>query len=275
MLRLVIFLLACVLSACGAPPTPQEENAATPARIVSLDYCADQYVLKFADRDRILAVSPDAAKDFSYMRETAAGVPTVRPITEDVLILKPDLVVRSYGGGPGATDFFRKAGIPVLEVGWAGNLPSVLANTQRMADGLGASTRGAETVADAQARLDALSRAPKGQSILYATPTGFTTGPGSLIHEMIIAAGLENFETIPGWRPIPLERLAYDQPDLVAAAFFGTTEERPDAWSAMNHPVARAQLTEHKVVPLEGAWTACNGWYLVDAVEALSEGAGG
>lgn len=274
MSRLVIFLLACALTACGASPTPRVEAAATPERIISLDYCADQYVLKFADRDRILAVSPDARKDFSYMREAAAGLPTVRPIAEDILILKPDLVVRSYGGGPGAADFFRKAGIPVLEVGWAGDMPSVLANTQRMADGLGASGPGAETVADAQARLDAISKNPQGETILYATPTGFTTGPGSLIHEMIETAGLENFETIPGWRSIPLERLAYEQPDLVAAAFFGTTEERPDVWSAINHPVARAQLVDDKTVPLDGAWTSCNGWYLVDAIEALSQGAG-
>ena len=94
------------------------------------------------------------------------------------------------------------------------------------------------------------------------------------IHEMIETAGLENFETIPGWRSIPLERLAYEQPDLVAAAFFGTTEERPDAWSAINHPVARAQLVDDKIVPLDGAWTSCNGWYLVDAIEVLSQGAG-
>ena len=79
-------------------------------RIVSLDFCADQYVLKLADREQILAVSPDAVREFSYMRETAQGLPTVRSVAEDVLILKPDLVVRSYGGGPKAGDFFERAG---------------------------------------------------------------------------------------------------------------------------------------------------------------------
>lgn len=275
MSRLAILLLACVLSACGSPPRQQAADSPTrPARIVSLDYCADQYVLKFADRDRILAVSPDAAKDFSFMRDAAEGIPTVRPIAEDVLLLKPDLVVRSYGGGPGATRFFEQAGIPVLDVGWAPDLPAVLANTQRMADGLGEPARGAALVAETQARLDAIAKEATGKTALYTTPAGVTTGPGSLVHEMLVAAGLKNFETTPGWRSLPLEQLAYEQPDIIAAAFFGTPTNHPDAWSPMKHPIARAQLSDHPVVSLEGAWTSCNGWFLIEGIEALSEGAG-
>lgn len=274
MSRLAILLLACVLPACGLPRAPQDRAADQPGRIVSLDYCADQYVLKFADRERILAVSPDAAKDFSFMRGAAEGVPVVRPNAEDVLLLKPDLVVRSYGGGPGATHFFEQAGIPVLDVGWTPDLPAVLDNIQRMADGLGAPDRGAAVVADMKARLAALSDRPSGKRVLYLTPAGVTSGPGSLIHEMIRAAGLENFEAEPGWRAIPLERLAREQPDLVAAAFFGTAASQPDAWSPMQHPVARAQLTGRNVVSLQGAWTSCNGWFLMEAIEALAEGAG-
>ena len=271
MSRLVVLLLGCALSACNAPPSPPALDKAGPARIISLDYCADQYVLKFADRDHILAVSPDAKKDFSFMREAAENIRTVRPIAEDVLLLKPDLIVRSYGGGTGATQIFDQAGIPVLNVGWAPDLPAVLVNTQRIADGLGEHERGTSVVAETRARLDAISKSPSGRTVLYMTPAGVTTGPGSLIHEMIVAAGLRNFQTDPGWRPLPLERLVYEQPDVVAAAFFGTLTGNPDAWSPMKHPVARAQLAHHTVVPLEGAWTSCNGWYLVEGIEALAE----
>ena len=273
MSRLMILFLMVVLSSCGSPHPPRDADTSRPARIVSLDYCADQYVLKFADKEHILAVSPDATKNFSFMRDAAEGVPTVRPIAEDVLLLKPDLVVRSYGGGPGATQFFERVGIPVLDVGWAPDLPAVLTNVQRMADGLGERERGVALVTDVQARLDALSEQPKEKTALYMTPAGVTTGPGSLVHEMIVAAGLENFQTEPGWRSLPLERLAHEQPDIIAAAFFGTSTNHPDAWSPMKHPVARAQLENQTVVPLEGAWTSCNGWFLIEAIEALSEGA--
>ncbi len=247
-------------------------------RIVSLDYCADQYVLKLADAEQILAISPDAVEDFSYMQDAAMGVPTVRPIAEDVLILKPDLVVRSYGGGPNAAAFFERAGVPVLQVGWAsnvdseemGSIPSLILH---MADGLGQSERGEALVAEFRNRLSAIAARDDGKLAMYMTPAGVTTGPGSLVHEMLVAAGLENFEAKPGWRSLPLERLAYEKPDIVAAAFFESLTNHPNAWSASRHPVARAQLNGPQVVPLQGAWTACGGWFILDAIEALADGA--
>lgn len=274
--HLIVAILFCIAGCGQKPAAPVSDASSKPTRIVSLDYCADQFVLKLADRSQILAISPDAVKDFSYMRGPAAGVRTVRPIAEDVLLLKPDLVVRSYGGGPNAQAFFERAGIPVLQVGWAsnidgedgGDIPSVI---QHMADGLGQSERGAALIAEFRQRLSAIKARRTEDSVLYMTPAGVTSGPGSLVHEMFVAAGLKNFQDSPGWRSLPLERLAYEQPDLVAAAFLETTA-RYDGWSAANHPVARAQLTDSEVVRIPGAWTSCGGWFIINAVEALAEG---
>ncbi len=243
-----------------------------PTRIVSLDLCADQYVLKLVDRERILAVSPDASADFSYMRDSAVGLRVVRPVAEDVLVLKPDLVVRAYGGGPNAAAFFERAGIPVVSIGWAADIPEVFDIIESAAAGLDERERGDRLVAEMQERLEGLQSATADRSALYMTPSGVTTGPGSLVHDMIVAAGLENFQTEPGWQPIPLERLAYESPDLVAAAFFDTLTNHPDGWSPMRHPVAREQLRGRSTVSLRGAWTACSGWFLMDAVEALAAG---
>ncbi|WP_233354543.1 ABC transporter substrate-binding protein [Woodsholea maritima] len=239
-------------------------------RIVSLDYCSDQFVLKLVDRERVLAISPDAVKDFSYMRDAAVGYPSVRPRAEEVLALHPDLIVRSYGGGPQAVGFFERAGIPVLQVGYAPDIETIKSVITNMGEGLDEPERAAAVVAEMEARLAAIEPHPPGTSVLYMTPSGFTSGEGSLVHEMILAAGLENFQDQPGWRSLPLERLAYEHPDRVAAAFFGSFTNHPDAWSPMRHPIARAQLRERPSVGLEGAWTSCSGWFILDAIEALS-----
>jgi iron complex transport system substrate-binding protein len=261
------------MAACSASPSPPTHEADRPTRIVSLDLCADQFVLKFVEPARILGVSPDAVKDFSAMREAAIGLPVVRPLAEDVLVLKPDLVVRSYGGGPGAAEFFRRAGVPVLEVGWASDIDGVLTNVERMAQGLGAGEVGRAVAENARARLAAVGQDQDPATALYVTPAGVTTGTGTLIHEMILAAGLSNAETRAGWHPIPLERLAYERPDLMVMADFGRLTGSPDAWTPARHPVAQRQLSAGKSVVLPGAWTGCASWFLVDAVEAMAEGA--
>ena len=76
-------------------------------------------------------------------------------------------------------------------------------------------------------RLKALKARRDGDTVLYMTPAGVTTGSGSLVHEMLVAAGLDNFEEGRGWRPLPLERLAYEQPDVIAASFFETFTNHP------------------------------------------------
>lgn len=239
-------------------------------RIVSLDYCADQYLLKLVPRDRIAAVSPDAGRDFSYMRAAATDVPTVRPRAEDVLVLKPDLVIRSYGGGPDAAAMFARAGVPVLQIDYANDLKAVRQALIDTARGLGEAAKGEALAAEMDRRLAALPPASAHRpSALYVTPGGITSGPGGLVDEMMQVAGYSNFQPEPGWRSLPLERLASERPDLIASASFGNGT--PDRWSAARHPIVARRLADTPVVPIEGAWTACGGWFVVDAVEALAK----
>jgi len=117
------------------------------------------------------------------------------------------------------------------------------------------------------AALPAPSRAHP--TALYVTPGGVTSGPGGLVDEMMRAAGYDNFETAPGWRALPLERLAHAGPDLIASASFWNAP--PDRWSAARHPIVARAMRDTPAVPIEGAWTACGGWFLVDAIEVLAK----
>ncbi len=258
---IVLLVLMASRAAMGSSPV---------GRVVSLDYCADQFVLKLLPRERILAVSPDADSDFSYMRDRAGGLRRVRPVAEDVLILEPDLVIRSYGGGPHVASFFGHAGIPVLQIPYADDVDGIRDSILFIADELSVPERGREVVAEMDSRLSRIRSSSEQRTALYMTPTGVTSGPGTLIHEMLQAAGLQNFEEQGGWRSIPLERLAYEQPDIVAAAFFDEKTIHPSLWSPMRHPVARQQMSDRPTVMLDGAWTSCGGWFLLDAIEALA-----
>ncbi len=121
-----------------SPPT-----AAEPARIVSLDYCADQFVLALADLAQVAALSRGSRRDDSYFRARAAGIRQTRGTLEEVLALNPDLVVRNWGGPWDAEAVYARFGIAVLQVGDSANFSLARANVIQAARAFGHPERGA------------------------------------------------------------------------------------------------------------------------------------
>jgi len=273
-MALLVGLISVVLNACAQPETAVRGDE-TP-KVVSLDFCADQYALELLPASQIIALSPDARAAFSYHKDRAQNIRSVRPRAEDVLALKPDLIIRSYGGGPQAARLFEAAGIPVVNISWANQLDgedigSVSAVIKDVAAALGQDEKGASLIADYQARLSRLkAQKPTGSNALYMTPYGVTTGAGSLIDDLMRLAGYNNFQTKAGWHPIPLERLTIEQPDHIITSFFDSHDSITANWSAMRHPVARRALSGNSALPLKGAWTSCGAWFLMDAAESLA-----
>ena len=274
----VLVVAAVLLLLCDSTRYGYAEAYATaakvpPKRIVSLDYCADQYVLQFTAAENILALSPEAVQEFSYFRDRAQDFPSVRPIVEDVISIKPDMVVRSYGGGYGIVEVLAQLDIPMVQIGYANTLAEVKQSVLSVSAALGSAQMGEKIVADMDMRLQQISAEVRAaeSSALYMTPTGVTAGPGTLMHDVLLAAGFDNFENKPGWRALPLERLVYGGPDVVARAFYQSAYGHRDLWSAAAHPVTQRQLAKARQVPLEGAWTSCGAWFLMDAVEALRD----
>lgn len=275
----ISFTALLCAAACSAP-VPQASNSLEgEPKIISLDFCADQYVLELLPRAQILALSPDASAEFSYHKTRATNIPTVRPRAEDVLALKPDLIIRSYGGGPRAERIYETAGVPVINIGWASQLSgesdgSVISVIRQTARALGQTEKGEALIENYQSRLTRLeSNGLKKSTALYMTPYGVTTGAGSLVDQIMTLAGYENFQTQAGWHPLPLERLTTEAPDHIITSFFDSHNDTTANWSAMRHPVARRALGRRPALPLKGAWTSCGAWFLIDAAESLSHGA--
>ncbi len=227
--------------------------------------------MQFAPKEAVAALSPDAAKDFSYLRALAAGVPTVRPRVEDVLALRPTMVVRSFGGDAGIDAALAGAGVEVVQLGYPQNLSDVRADLLRVGGALGAAEEASAMAQTFDRRLAALPPAKARPTALYMTPGGVTTGGGSLIDEMMTRAGLTNFEGSAGWSALPLERLASERPDIIVAAFYGETGADSDQWSAARHPIAAAQLRGRPVAHLSGASVSCGAWYVLDAAETMAQ----
>lgn len=234
---------------------------AEPARptVVSLDYCADQFVLALADREQILAVSKDAERQFSHLRDKAAGLPKVRAAAEDVIALKPDIVVRSWGGDARALDFYRRFGIRTVQLGYAEDVPGTVDVLRAVAAEIGQGEK-------AEALISAMPAPAPGTelSALYVTPGGVSAGRGTMIDSIFRHAGLGNANDGEGWTSLPLERLVTAPPSLMLTAFFGFDDDATDRWSVSRHPVMQRLMAEAQVIAMDESRVSCPAWLVAD-----------
>lgn len=263
-----VFVALCLGAAADSPA------AALQPRVVSLDYCADQYVLGLADPDQVLAVSDHADDRHSYLRDAAQGVPQIRDDAEDVLALRPDLIVRGYDAGGRASAYFNRLGLETFELGFASDFYDVEAMIRRTAMALGRSEAGEARISHMHAQLERAADGPR-LTALYMTPSGFTAGADTLMDAFMTAAGFDNViapEGRSGWVTLPLERLHEQQPDVILAAFFDGETAPIDSWSASRHSVFRRMMETTPVIYLDAAALSCGAWFMADeAVRARQE----
>lgn len=267
MTRLVALL---VLIAAASP-------AVAKPRVVSLDYCADQYLLKLADEDQVLAVSRGADKDYSYMRAQAAGHARIRPAQEEALARAPDIVLRQWGGGANAEKAFGAAGARVVSLGFPEDFEGVKDNVRLVAGALEQEARGDALIAEMENRLDALASAPQpNMRALYVTPGGVTAGARTMIDAIIRAAGLVNIAADEGksyWPSLPAEKVLLAPPEFIVGGFFVSRDEAINHWSAARHPALKRLLSQTPSVQLPADLVSCAAWFSVDAAEIIAEGA--
>ncbi len=261
------WLLCTVILYCMTPPA-----AAEPRRIVSLDYCADQFVLALADREQIAALSRGSQRDDSYFRARAVGIRQTRGTLEEVLALDPDLVVRNWGGSWDSEAMYARFGVPVLQVGDSATFDAAREDVLDAARVIGRSERGAVIARDLGNRLAHLraswprERAP----VLYLSAGGAVGGAGVLMDDVIAAAGGRNLREEVGWALLPLERMIEAPPALVALGFFETGRTTTSAWSPSRHPALRRMLANARTVNLPAASVSCEAWTAIDAAEIIA-----
>ncbi len=256
--------------------------AATPRRIVSLDYCTDADLLALADRAGIAALSPDARAPYAYARERARGLPRHDGSAEAILALRPDLVVGSGRGTVRLAALLDRFAIPHLDLGHAASLAAARERFLRLGVRLGRAERAHRILAGLDRRLAALrlrvarldAAGPRPRAV-YLTPSGVTTGAGTYIDEVLRLAGIENALAaagVRGWSSLSVEGLVARPPDLFVRSFFGSRPGWQESWRFSVHPVTAALVAARPAIDVPASHWGCAGVFVVDAVADLVRG---
>lgn len=259
--RMKLLGALAALGLIGAAPAPEK-----PRRIVSLNVCADQYVLALADPDQIAALSSNARNaELSAAAEKARRFRSLRRPSEEVMAIEPDLLLGFPRGD-------TVAGAPpgqwhVLGLETADSYQMVLDQIRRTARAVGHPARGEALIARMNRDLAALPPTRRGGVAAYYQRRGYMTGTGTLVDDLMKRAGLTNLAAKlgkPALAQVPLEAMVAARPDWLIVES-GAERVADQGTEMLHHPI----LKDIPRIRVPQAWTVCGGPAYVLAARSI------
>lgn len=264
-------MIVRAIGALAAAMTLAHPAVAAGPRVMSLDSCADQYVLALAPRETIVGLSHRAGAPDSYMRKASLGLPRRRATTESLVAAGPQVVVRHWGGDARLVKALDRRGVRTVRIEDAADFEAVRVNVRRVAEALDQKAAGEAMIARMDGQLRAGAGAWKGETALYLTPGGYTAGSGTLIDAMLRASGLSNASNGPFFSPVPLESVVMAPPRALVLGFFDLARAGADRWGVGRHAALRRVTRDRTIAALPGAVVGCPAWFAADGVAQLAQ----
>ena len=259
---------AAFIAAAGAA-------SAKPQRIASLNLCTDQLALMLVEPKRIVTVT-FLARDpsTSYMAAAAAAIPINHGRLEQILPLKPDLVLAGRYTTHFTKTLLRKLGYPLFEADIPNTFDGIRDQIRELAALLGETAKGEALIAGMDAKLAQAGTRGGAKPIaaLYG-PRGYTQGRGTLEHSVLTAAGYRNLAAemgLVGSRVLSLEVLLQQAPRYLI--FNARVDKAPSlAMAVLEHPALTKAFAGTAAVRIPPRFWYCPGPMLGDAVQFLAE----
>lgn len=260
---------ALVMLTPGASAQTRPISGVKPLRVVSLDQCADQYVLGLVPRNQILALSDRSRLADSNFRDRAEHVRRLRPRLESLLALNPDVVVRTWGGDINLIKALTDRHIKVLNINDIYNYDQAKPELLRIGQEL-------DQVASAQIEARRFDQAMatirpvgKGRTVLYYTPSGWSAGQDTMIGDMLRKLGFKMETHNKGDFFLSPEILLSLKPDIFALGFY------EDHYAMRRvpgrNPLVRKRIASMPNFTLPVQIISCSGWFTAYDLAELSK----
>jgi len=253
---LLAFALALAAPVCAAPPH----------HIISLNLCADQFLVKLADPGQIAGLTRlSHMPNMSPIAAEAAHFPTVGSSAEALFAAQPDLILT---GWPGQADAAMRAGLraQTLLVPPANSYADIVAQIRLVAKAVGHPARGEALIRRMDTELAAIPKAGRGRTAADYQRRGYLSGAGTLMDDMMRRVGLRNLATELGLPPLsnlPLELFVAHRPDFLIT---GTGKARDLGSAMLDHPA----IADIPRLRLPGALVDCGGPSYPQAIRLLA-----
>lgn len=254
--------------------TAVDANGAAPQRIVSMNLCLDSVLLQLVPREHILALSQYARDPWrSSIADVAKTLPYTNETAEEVVALKPDLVLTSRHSAIATRGALQRVGIRFELFEVPQSVAESFTQIRRVAALLQRQAQGEALISRIQRAIDAARPAP-GAPVLTAAiyqPGGLSSGPETVTGELMRIVGLDNIAARYGvttYRPLPLEALVRSPPDILLVG--DTSHGAPThAERIVHHRASRALEFRMRRESFPARLAYCSGPTMIEALDAL------
>jgi iron complex transport system substrate-binding protein len=263
--------------ACVVVPHAARSAGAKPTRIVSMNMCTDNLVLRLASLDNIKSVtwlSRDPRN--SGVADLAMRVGVNHGLAEEIVPLDPDLILAGVFSTRTAVSLIKRTPLRLVEFGIPKTFAEVREQIAAIADLVGEPQKGAAMIRMMDQRLADIGPASGVRPrAIVLNPNGATVGRGSLVGEIMELAGLRNVAAeldIESYGLVPLENVVLNDVDILIVS---ASRDGPSslATEILNHPVLGRLGNRVKIVSVPSRYWGCGGPEAVEAVAFLRNAA--
>jgi iron complex transport system substrate-binding protein len=251
------------------------EARASGIRVVSLNPCLDTILVQIADRSQIAALSHYAReRTSSSIADIARTLPFSYESAEEIVALRPDLVLASFHSGLSTRQALERLGVEVATYGVPNNVAESIAVIGDIAQRIGQTARAERLVARIEHAIADAERGATRRPIkaLIFQPRGLVAGDGTLTNEMMQRLGFDNVAARYGmrqWGNAPLELILADPPELLMSS--AVAPGAPTAAERMlQHPALARIASRMARAEFPEACLYCGGPVLIDTARALT-----
>jgi iron complex transport system substrate-binding protein len=267
------FIAAAALVVFGGVLFAPAQAAELP-RIASMNVCTDQLLITLADPAQILGLSRFSRDAWqSWAADDARHYKILSGGAEDVLVLKPDIVVASLFDKRSTRELLREKGLHLAEFTVPRNLIEVKAQIRRMGEIVAHSDRAEAEIARIDAAIARARRAvaDRHYSVLPLSRRGWVSGSDSLVSSLLAETGLFNVAgdlgvAFGGYAS--LEAIVNLKPDFILVSEAGDRAE-DDGRAFLLHPALERFYPPQKRIVIPEQLTVCGGVMLADALDVL------
>jgi iron complex transport system substrate-binding protein len=243
-------------------------------RIASMNVCTDQLLIPLADPEQILGLSQFSRETWaSFAADEARHYPMLSGAAEDVLVVKPDIVVASLFDKRSTRELLKANGLHLAEFSVPRNLDEVKAQIRQMGEIVQHTDRATSEIAQLDAAI-ARARATvtdKHYRVLLLSRRGFVSGSDSLLSSLLSETGLFNAAGDLGVGSggfASLEAIMNAKPDFIMVSDGGDRAE-DDGAAFLLHPALERFYPPQKRIVIPERLTVCGGVMLADALDLL------